>query len=33
MSGTNNEQLIEFVSNVQMAFVNEQYHEAFNLAK
>ncbi len=33
MSSINNEQLLELVSNAQMAFVNEQYHEAFNIAK
>ena len=33
MTSTNNEQLIEFVSNAQMAFFNEQYHEAYNLAQ
>ena len=33
MSVTNNEQLFELVSTAQMAFVNGQYHEAFNLAK
>lgn len=33
MSSINNEQLLELVSNAQMALVNEQYHEAFNIAK
>ena len=33
MTSTNNEQLIELVSNAQMAFFNGQYHEAFNLAQ
>lgn len=33
MSVTNSEQLLELVSTAQMAFVNGQYHEAFNLAK
>lgn len=33
MAVTYNEQLLELVSNAQMAFFNGQYHEAFNLAK
>ena len=33
MTSTNNEQLIELVSNAQMAFFNGQHHEAFNLAQ
>ena len=33
MSDIYNEQLFEMVSAAQMAFVNGQYHEAFNLAQ
>ena len=33
VTSTNNEQLIELISNAQMAFFNGQYHEAFNLAQ
>ena len=33
MSSANNEQLIELVSNAQMAFLNGKLQEAFSLAK
>ena len=33
MSTTNTEQLIEFISNSQVAFLNGRYQEAFSLAK
>ena len=33
MSSINNEQLAEFISNSQIAFLNGRYQEAFSLAK